>query len=97
MWTEAPLAGAFPFQILFNIAAQEAPRVDWHGRGVRGAQVEVFKTTAGKPNSIKANQWPIQPYTGPCWGMRGRGAGGSPGGCLLQLPFWSSDLPRTPE
>lgn len=28
---------------------------------------EAFGPAAGKPSSIKANRWPIQPCAGPCW------------------------------
>lgn len=41
---------------------------DWHGARV----AEAFKCTAGRPSSIKTNQWLIQPRSRPCWDERGR-------------------------
>lgn len=45
---------------------------DWHGARV----AEAFKCTAGRPSSIKTNQWLIQPCSRPCWDERGREAKG---------------------
>lgn len=44
---------------------------DWHEARV----AEAFKCTAGRPSSIKTNQWLIQPHSRLCWDERGRGKG----------------------
>lgn len=44
---------------------------DWHEARV----AEAFECTAGRPSSIKTNQWLIQPRSRLCWDERGRGKG----------------------
>lgn len=44
---------------------------DWHEARV----AEAFECTAGRPSSIKTNQWLIQSRSRLCWDERGRGKG----------------------
>lgn len=57
-WLESLRSKSYSISLLTRLQG-----CDWQGARV----AEAFKRTAGRPSSIKTNQWSIQPCSRPCW------------------------------